>query len=335
MSVSYSLPIGRARERMQDVLFRPFNLGTWFVLGWTAFLADMFDGGGGGGNFGSEISDILDKGDGGAGARLFDFPAEHPEIVALIVPLVVLALVVGIVLFWVGARGQFMFLDNLVHRRTEVAAPWREYKDQGNSLFAWTLAFGILVGLGILVLGFFGYGVWRGLAPVEGAGGARLALAITAGMLAFVAVVVLMYVSFFLGHVIVPIMHHRRCSCSQAWSVFGRFFRADPWPFVVYGLLVLGLAIAALCLVLVAGLGTLCIGFILMMIPYIGTVVTLPVPVFFRALDLEWLVQFGPELYAFPLPAAPSGEVEGDGAVVGPEDLGPDAGGPEPRPEDA
>ena len=43
------------------------------------------------------------------------------------------------------------------------------------------------------------------------------------------------------------------------------------------------------------GCMTCCIGFLILMIPYIGTVVLLPMYVTFRGLDLEFLAQFGEE----------------------------------------
>ncbi len=112
-------------------------------------------------------------------------------------------------------------------------------------------------------------------------------------------------------------------------------------------------------MIVAGGLLTCCVGLLLLAIPYVGTVLTLPLPVFVRYLDLEWLGQFGPGFAvlgpdggpaggpepepAGPPPAGPddapaapedSGQLEGDGTVVRPHDVGEDAGGDEPRPED-
>jgi hypothetical protein len=53
-------------------------------------------------------------------------------------------------------------------------------------------------------------------------------------------------------------------------------------------------------LVLVVGLLTCCVGLILIIIPYIGTVITLPVWYWFRAFSLEFLAQFGEEYDVWP-----------------------------------
>jgi hypothetical protein len=46
----------------------------------------------------------------------------------------------------------------------------------------------------------------------------------------------------------------------------------------------------------VAGCCTCCIGFVLLIIPYIGTVTLLPILYTYRALSLEFLAQFDHDL---------------------------------------
>ena len=53
-------------------------------------------------------------------------------------------------------------------------------------------------------------------------------------------------------------------------------------------------------MIITAGLLTCCIGFIFLIIPYIGSVIMLPVSVTFRSLSLEFLEQFGPDYKIFP-----------------------------------
>jgi hypothetical protein len=47
--------------------------------------------------------------------------------------------------------------------------------------------------------------------------------------------------------------------------------------------------------VVAVGFATCCIGFLLMVTPYVGQVVLLPLHVAYRALGPEFLAQFGPE----------------------------------------
>src|SRR5258705_7616646 len=44
-------PFGKAFELMKKILFQPFNLSKWLVIGFAAWLANLGGGGGGVGNF--------------------------------------------------------------------------------------------------------------------------------------------------------------------------------------------------------------------------------------------------------------------------------------------
>jgi hypothetical protein len=131
-------------------------------------------------------------------------------------------------------------------------------------------------------------------------------------------------------------MYRRRIGCLAAWTAFGEVFRSHPGHCVFYGLLNLAISVMAAAVIVSAGLVTCCVGLMLLAVPYVGTVLTLPLPVFVRYLDLEWLGQFGPE-FALPGPGTDvdSDQFESDGTVVGSEDVGEDAGGDEPGPQDS
>jgi hypothetical protein len=249
----------------------------------------------------------------------------------LVVVLLILALLVGLVMLWIGSRGQFMLLDNLVHRRSEVTRPWREFAAQGDSLFLWQLAYAVVAFflVGLLVVG----GVLAGglvLATEQAA--LSLPFFVGAGIVAFVVVAILVFIEFFLLHAVVPIMCRYRCSATAAWRRFLAVFRDRPWPFLLFGLLQLGVTLVAASVVLTAGLVTCCVGLLLMALPYVGAVITLPVPVFQRYLDLEFLGRLESD-WKLLADTAASGQVEGDGAVVRAEDVGPDAGADEPGPQ--
>ena len=44
--IEFIAPTKRAYEGMKCILFRPFDMGKWFILGFTAWLATLFEGGG-------------------------------------------------------------------------------------------------------------------------------------------------------------------------------------------------------------------------------------------------------------------------------------------------
>ncbi len=53
----------------------------------------------------------------------------------------------------------------------------------------------------------------------------------------------------------------------------------------------------------VFGFATCCLGFLLLAIPYVGTVLLLPLLVAYRYLSLEFLAQFDPSLDVFAVPS--------------------------------
>ena len=60
MQISYVQPLSRAWERMRQILFDPFELAKWLVLGFSAWLAGLA-GGGGGGTAANGISVEIDR----------------------------------------------------------------------------------------------------------------------------------------------------------------------------------------------------------------------------------------------------------------------------------
>ena len=65
--VSVVEPLTPAIERVKTVLFRPFDLGKWFVIGFCAWLAQLgkYEGGGGSGQGGSRGGEQFQSSDSG------------------------------------------------------------------------------------------------------------------------------------------------------------------------------------------------------------------------------------------------------------------------------
>jgi len=311
--VGYVAPLERAWRRMVEQLFRPFDVATWFVLGFACWLAQLGQGGGPSFNFNVPAGLFEDESDAATLTGLaggFD-----PEdlltgaAIGCVVLFVLFLLVLIPVVMWLSARGQFMFLDGVVRRRAEIVEPWKEFRREGNSLFLWQLGFLVAVIASLALLAAPGVVV---LIAAEGAG-----RSLAPGLLLLVLpllpwLVVLLYIGFFLSAFVVPIMHRERLRTSAAWRVFLPFFKAE-WPrFLLVGLFVFALHVVAGIAVFVAGLATCCILFLVLIIPYIGTVAMLPLFVTYRAFTLEWLAQLSPRFDFFGgagggVPAAPEG----------------------------
>jgi len=308
MNVQFIEPLSSAWKRMKTALFRPFDIHKWFVVGFNAFLAGLMEASNGGGA--SRWSP--DRADRAGWREVFEFPqtawawlADNPGWAIAILFAVLVAVALVVVLTWVSSRGAFMFLDNVVHDRAEIAKPWREYQKEGNSLFVWRLLLGIALFavIGLLVAFFF----VRGAAVYDSGMTPDFPIGFILGLALVTLAVVLVwgYVILFLREFVAALMYKNRISCHAAWKLFLGLFKKAPFQFIGFGIVIFLLMIAFAGAVIVAGLVTCCIGWLVLVIPYIGTVATLPFWYMLRAFSLEFLAQFGPEFDVFGRAGSP------------------------------
>ncbi|MBN2175072.1 MAG: hypothetical protein JW731_13140 [Bacteroidales bacterium] len=144
MNIQIIEPLSRAWNRMKKALFQPFDLGKWFTVGFTAFLATLMDYHGGG-NASNKYSEHADW------DTFFNFPGiarewllEHTFWLTFIIFGIILVLALIFVFTWLSSRGKFMFLYNVVYDEAEVLKPWQEFRREGNSLFIWRLIYGFI-----------------------------------------------------------------------------------------------------------------------------------------------------------------------------------------------
>jgi len=300
MNVSYLDPLRRAWARSQRVLFRPFHIGIWLVLGFAAFLSEL--GARGGYSFGDHgHRGHLPWPSGSGPSGIF----QGLLMTGMGAVLLAAAVVLIVLITWINSRGRFVFLDNVVHERAAIVEPWKRHAALGNSLFVWTLGFEVVcaVVIGAMALPFVAVisRLWsegRFRWELLGALWALLAMALPFGL----AVVVVL---FALGDFVVPIMYRQQIGALAAWSRFLALLRAQPGAFVLYALFVLGLSFLIAMALWTVGIMTCCVGFVLFSLPYVSSVVLLPVHVTFRALGPEFLAQFGPDYALLATPAAP------------------------------
>ena len=220
-------------------------------------------------------------------------------------------LLIGLILVivWLSSRFKLIFLDNLVRTSAEIVEPWRRLGRLGNSLFLFRLGFGLaaLVIGAVLVLTLVGLGIFTAASKGSLAG----ILGLIVGGFVFMAfVVAAVYIGLFLESFVVPIMYRHDLTVIPAWRVFLPWLSAEAASFFLYGLFVLLLYIATAAAIIIVGLATCCIGFLILMIPYVGTLVLLPLIVTLRYLSLEFLAQFDPRLDVFG-PTTPATTAQG------------------------
>jgi hypothetical protein len=295
--ISVVTPVSQALDRVKRMLFQPFDLGRWFVIGFCAWLACLGESGGFHGNFGS----------GGDGSRgnvhsFRDFMDDASDfvmhnlhwIIPAVLIVVVLAVAWGLLLAWLSSRGKFMFLHCVALNQAEVKRPWCEFAREGNSLFWFRVVLGLFemvlfLPLLAAILFIIGRMLYR-----DQADGGGIVMAVGLGLVFLFLAICCGLIRKFMVDFVVPIMFLRRTKCTTAWTEFLGLLGDNVGRFILYVLfqIVLGMAIAMLVLAVV--LVTCCIAGCLMALPYLGTVLLLPVLVFERSYSIYYLAQYGP-----------------------------------------
>jgi hypothetical protein len=304
MALSVVDPIEPSFRRVKRVLFAPFDLVKWLALGLTAFLAHLGQvsggsfqfntggpspgGGGGGGSAGPG---------GGPGPQIVQWIETHTGWVVLAtVGLTLLGLAFSTLIFWLQGRGQFMFLDNVVRNRGLIAAPWRSYRSLGNSYLRFKL---VMIVIGILI-------TWAAvlIAAYLGWSDLKQQQLTTMGVWAIITLAVtlpLTWVTIFTIDVIamdflVPTMYLHALSAKPAWGkVYHELFRGHWGPITLFYLMRIVIGIAGGLIAIMATCATCCIA----ALPYVGSVVLLPVSVFTRCYSLFFIEQYGPAWRVF------------------------------------
>jgi hypothetical protein len=308
MPISYVQALKRAWQRMKGILFSPFELKKWVFIGFSAWVAGLLNGSGGGGPRGQwnmEPGHPVDlraaiegmrEGCQAAGRAVHHVLQEWPGavLVFLVVPLI---LAVILALVWLTSRFKFIYLDNLVRNEAAISEPWRRLGRLGDSLFLWRVGYGLVVVVVFVALSV----VFGGLAiATAGERWTSSALVVGFGVLFFaVAALVAIYIHFFLESFIVPIMYRLGIPATAAWREFLPLLQAETLRFVLYGFFVLALFIAAGLAIMIFGMATCCVGFFLLWLPYVGTVLLLPLYSAYRLLGPEFLAQFDPRFDLF------------------------------------
>lgn len=292
-------PIDKSFNWTKRILFSEFGMEKWFVMGFCAFLAGLGGGGGsyGGNPFGGKArgGEILDK--------VVPWVQSH---LGLIVILGTAGLAFGVALSallqWLASRGHFMFMDGIVHDRAAVTEPWHRFRTLGNSLFVVRFVLGLIGLAGFLVVaGMCAVLAWPAIVSRSFGAGALAAIFLGACVLLPFGLVMAL-LQLLLKDFVATIMYVRNIPAMDAVRVF----REEVLPgrvgaFFLFYLMKFVLVVASGVLI---GIGT-CITCCIAGLPYISSVVFLPVLVFLRAYALFFLEQMGDEWRLFQTPGAP------------------------------
>lgn len=306
--LSVTTPVSQAMDTVKRVLFQPFEAGKWLVIGFCAWLACLgeqsfntgyhfgpIDSGRGGGNLRHELD------------RIKQYMIENLYWIGPLVAALVLAgLVLWVLFTWLSSRGKFMFLHCVALNTAEVSVPWRKFGRESNSLWVFRLVLGLLGALLTLPLvAVMLVAIFRmAMAGAASAGG--IALAAGALLTLILVAVVFALIGKLTTDFVVPLMFLHRTKCLAGWRELRALFSGRIGDLILYVLFQIVLSLAIGLLVLMVVLVTCCLAGCLMALPYLGTVLLLPVLMFQRAYSLHYLAQFGRDFDVFT-PAAEAG----------------------------
>jgi hypothetical protein len=271
-------PFGEAFEITKKILFQPFDLTKWLVIGFAAWLATMFSG--------TSLNYRRGFGDGDWNWKSYTHRAPFsvhnlpPWVIPLLIGGGILLLAIVILLLWLNSRGRFIFTDCIVRNRGAIAEPWREFRIEGNRYFLLQLVITLcsMIIFGGLALIYVLRWHWHHpLLP--------LPLLILLGVvLLLIALVVGLIMKF-----MVPVMYRQRCTAIDASRAVGRLIAANPGVFILFALFYVLLLIAAIMIGCIAACVTCCLA----ALPYVGTLILLPIVMFLFAYPLCFIRQFG------------------------------------------
>jgi hypothetical protein len=296
MSISVIDPISQAIERTKQILFNPFDMKKWFAIGFCAWLANLFQGGSGGGG---NINGF--KNNQGQVAAVQNTISNHlPLVITIGCIIFVLIITIVILCLWLSSRGRFMFLNCVAKNTDQVKLPWEKYRSQGNSLFLFRLTAGIIAFVCFAVLG--------GLITL-----AIIMLSNNSATLSVPAIAILVLTSLillptmiasgllfkFTKDFVVPIMYLKGTKTLQAWKGFLELLKNNKLNLLLYILFQILITICITTFIIALTCLTCCIAGCILALPYIGTVLLLPVLVFCRSYSLCYLSQYGSQFDVF------------------------------------
>ena len=290
-------PISPAIEHVRLMLFKPFDLSKWLVVGFCAWLAQLGRGGGSSGGNGWRADGhepIFHAIRDGILAHL----AVIIFVAAIIVPIVIIIMVV---LCWLRSRGQFMFVHCVAGNKAEVAVPWNKFARHGNSLFLFRIVIGLIF---LLVIGLpVAVAVFAGIVMCATGFNPAAIIGLTGAIFVSVVVAILFgLIAKFTTDFVVPIMFLNTESCVAGWKQCLALISGNKAQIVLYILfqivICMVIAFIALTICLVTCCCCCCL-LVLFALPYVGTVILLPLIAFKRAYSLFYLRQFGTQFDVF------------------------------------
>ena len=329
-----------AFKRMTRILFYPFDIAKWFMLGFSAWLAVMFSGRGVGGgvslnykqldsqqgteflNITGRLKELLKSIFTGEGSFIGKI-SEHFQIGESILWLIIsgtaafifLIIIINLILLWLSSRFKFIFIHNLANNLSQISAPWKRFKKLGNSAFWWLFCFMLALTLFMLVIFISAcslfYPVFINFLQTGTftPGTLNSFLSGLTVLLFFCGITVFSFTYYFFDQFVILIMYKDDVSAVPAYWKFLRMLKSHPISFVKFWFLQIVANFICVSAIIVFVFCTCCTAAVLLAIPYIGAVVILPVTTFRRLQSMELMAAFGKDFSPYPAPPQTGGNI--------------------------
>jgi len=329
--INFTRAFDSAWERMLVILFRPFNLGKWFAIGFSAFLAGLLEGGNGfnGSYSGSSsstgtaneswttyVNPLQSFNAGKVSSAFSGIQAGEMFFVGGLIVISILAVV--LLMAWLGARGEFMLLDNIVRNRGAIAWPWRNYSRQGNSFFFFYLLYFVFTLVVLIPVTIVEVMIAMPLLRTHRwPEGGEILVFVALGLVYLAVLFALSTALFLFRELGIPLMFRHGMMARAAVAATCRLVARRPWAVCLFVLLRIALFIALLILAVIVCCVLCCTSFVpypasLALLPavpfvlYLQSVLLLPGILYIKCFTLDFLAQFGPEYDVWTVDVPPA-----------------------------
>jgi hypothetical protein len=257
--IDFTRALELAWERTMIILLRPWDPEKWFFIGTNAFLMLLAEGVSFNSSYSYQAQPVPRRNYASIHDFLHDFNhslawLHSPDLVSYLLAYVwlgIIFLILWLFFNWVGCRGQFLFLDNLVRNRAAFWEPWRRYARQGNSWFVFHIVITLFTSLLTIVSAFSFFALnWTWVSAERAPVSAEIGALAGATLIFFFFWLVYSSVLFVVKSLAVPLMFRGFGFWAALREVF-RITMTRPFHIVLYVIINVVLAILGLIFLMV------------------------------------------------------------------------------------
>lgn len=222
-----------AFENTSRLLFKPFRFHYWLRIGLLGILTGEVGGSGFNFNMPSNFNWPTHRHFAGPVTAL---PPEFAKFVPYIVPIIVFAILVGLIFALLRGVFRFVLFETVLGQDVTLGAGWKRWFDKGVQLFGWMLLLqiGFLIVLAVLAGGPLLAALCAGALSRANFGGAAVAAILWAVLVAIATAVLFTVVYVFSKDFVVPMMALENLSFSEAWRRLWALVKQQFGSFAAY-----------------------------------------------------------------------------------------------------